>query len=69
MTDLETKFNDLLRKLNIPLHAIWCPDPKSEQRAKIVPDLGLLLIFDEDEEEAMRSLFHEVFEYGIRGLA
>jgi len=68
MTDLETKLNYLLRKLNIPLRAVWIPDPKSEQHAKIDLDNGLILIYDEDEDSAIFSFMHEILEYRISHL-
>jgi len=68
MTDLETKFNDLLRKLNIPLQAVWCPDPNSKRHAEIDRENGLLLIYDVDEDSAIDSFIHEILEYRMTHL-
>jgi len=60
--------NDLLRRLNIPFHAVWCPNSKSEQHAKIDLKNGLILIFDEDEDQAFISFMHEILEYRLNRL-
>jgi len=65
MTDLETRMNHLLERLGVPLHVIWCPDADNREHSRIDLENKIIVIYDEDEEEAMRSLFHEVFEYGI----
>jgi len=53
--NLEAKMNALLQQLGIPLRAEWVPDPNSEQHAKIDLENRIILIFDEDEEEATLS--------------
>ncbi|RLI41219.1 hypothetical protein DRO64_07840 [Candidatus Bathyarchaeota archaeon] len=66
--DLEARMNLLLERLGIPLRAVWSPDADSNDHARIDVEEGLIIIYDVDEAEAMRSLFHEILEYRIRGL-
>jgi len=60
--------NMILERLGIPLRAVWHPDIDSNDHARIDVEEGLIIIHDVDEAEAMRSLFHEILEYRIRGL-
>ena len=68
MTNLEERMNMILERLGIPLRAVWHPDIDSNDHARIDVEEGLIIIYDVDEAEAMRSLFHEILEYRIRGL-
>ena len=60
--------NTLLERLGVPLKAVWCPDPEQKQHAYIDLENQLLILYDESEDEAWRSLFHECLEYRIRSV-
>lgn len=66
--NFEAKLNELLMRMGIPLQVVWRPDPNSEQHAKIDLKNGLLLIFDEDKDQAFFSFMHEILEYRINRL-
>lgn len=68
MSNLEAKLNELLMRMGIPLRAVWCPDKNSREHARINLEEGLIIIFDNNESEALISLFHECLEYRLRNL-
>lgn len=42
--------------------AIWNPDPSQKARGKVLPDFKTILIFDENEDDALETLVHESVE-------
>jgi len=62
--DLESRMNQILGKLGLPLRAVWCPDPDNTQHARIVEDL--ILVFDEEPSQAFSSFLHEIVEFRMR---
>lgn len=66
--DFETRMNAILGKMQIPLRVVWLPTADSKEHARIIPEEGLLTIYDKDEDEAWRSLFHECLEYRLRSI-
>jgi len=68
MTGLEERMNMILERLGLPLRAVWCPDADNRDHARIDVEEGLIIIYDENEDEALKSLFHECLEYRLRSL-
>jgi len=68
LTSLEERMNRLLKRLGVPLRAAWLPSENPKEHSRIIPEERLVMVYDKDESEAWRSLFHEVLEYRFRGL-
>ena len=66
MTDPENQMNLILEKTGIPLKVVWLPSDNAKEHARIIMEEGLVMVYDEDEAEALNSLFHEILEYRIR---
>ena len=60
--------NAILEKTQIPLKAVWLPSDNPKEHSRIIPEEGLLMVYDKAEDEAWRSLFHEILEYRLRSL-
>jgi len=65
---LEDRMNMLLERLCVPLRAVWLPSDNAEDHARIIPEKGLLMVYDKDESEAWVSFFHEILEFRLRCL-
>jgi len=63
---LEEKMNRLLGRLGIPLRAVWLPSDDPKEHARIIPEEGLIMVYDKCESEAWTSLLHEVIEFRLR---
>lgn len=64
----EEKMNTVLQRIQIPLKVAWTPSNTYEQHAKIDLEKGLIVLYDKEEHEAWRSLFHECLEYRLRSI-
>ena len=62
----ERRMNMALKRLGIPLTAMWRPDPQAKNRAVITQ--GRIKISDQTEEDAWGSLIHEILEYRLQPL-
>ena len=50
-----------LSRLGINLTVCWCPEPNKSVHGEIKH--GVLLLYDEDEQDAWETFMHEVFEF------
>jgi len=65
---LEEQMNRLLERLGIPLRAHCLPSDNPKEHSRTILEEQLLMIYDKDEAEAMKSLFHECLEFRLRSL-
>jgi len=66
--NLEEQMNRVLEKIHIPFKAVWLPSETPNEHSKIVLEEHLVMVYDKEEAEAWRSLFHEILEYRLRSL-
>lgn len=60
---IEALMNDYVNKLGlIGWTVIWVPDHAQKARGKVLPETKTILIHDEDPENAMETLGHEILE-------
>lgn len=67
-TSLEKRMNAVLEALQVPLRVVWLPSEESREHSRIIIEEGLIVLHDGSEDEAWRSLFHEILEYRFRSL-
>jgi len=65
--ELEESMNQLLEYLEIPLKVIILSERKDKD-AETNLEEGIIFIYSQDEEEAWRSLLHEIFELRLKTL-
>ena len=68
MLNLEKRMNAVLEALQIPLRVVWLPSKENREHSRIILEEGLIMLHDIDEDEAWKSLFHEILEYRFRSL-
>jgi hypothetical protein len=64
-TKLEQKLQELENKagLGFGLSVLWCPNGSEELSGEVIGDI--IYIYEQDEEEALKTLKHEVLDYAI----
>lgn len=69
MNELHQYFNDLKLKFSLPeyFELKWMPDPESKYKGKVTDTT--VYIFDDDLEEARRTLLHEIIDLYITKLS
>lgn len=63
--EIEKRFNEIVRKLGIPVEVLYDPDPYNEDRGKYIPRENIIIIHDVDPEKAYETLTHEILEYRL----
>jgi|SRR5271157_312345 len=63
----ETKMENVLARLGLPLTVTWTPNRSHNKHGEIVS--GTILIFDHDEREAWLTFEHEVLEYRLKAVS
>lgn len=53
-------------RLGIPLTVAWTPDRTRDRHGQIELSSRTLFLFDEKEEQAWETLFHEVLEFKLK---
>jgi hypothetical protein len=53
-------------RLGIPLTVGWTPDRTRDKHGQIELSSRTLFLFDEKEEEAWQTLFHEILEFKLK---
>lgn len=61
---LESKMQNCLDQLGIPLKVMWIPKGNSSKHGEI--DSSCLFIYDRDEREAWLTFEHEVYEFKFK---
>jgi len=63
--EIEKKFNEIVRRLGIPVKVVYNPDPYNEDHGKYIPGENIIIIHDADPEKAYETLIHEILEYRL----
>lgn len=58
----EKLFNDLVHRIGLDVTVVYSPDPDAEDRGRYIPKEKLIILYDEDPDEAFETLKHEVAE-------
>jgi len=66
--NLEEQMNAILERMGIPLKAMWLPTADPKEHSRINLEERLVMVYDKEEAEAWRSLFHECLEYRLRSI-
>jgi len=64
--EVERRMQRVLDGLGIPLKVRWNSNPKTPESGLIDTETGTIFIYDQDEEEAWKTLTHEILEYKFR---
>lgn len=62
--DLESKMQNCLDRLGIPLKVVWMPKDDSAKHGEI--SANCILIYDRNESEAWLTFEHEVYEFKLK---
>ena len=61
---LETKMQNCLNRLGLPLRVLWIPEDNSARHGEIKSNC--ILVYDRDETEAWSTFQHEVYEFKFK---
>jgi hypothetical protein len=61
---LESKMQNCLDRLGVPLKVLWTPKTNSEKHGEI--SSNCLFIYDGDEREAWLTFEHEIYEFKFK---
>jgi len=61
---LKVKMQMLLDSFNIPLSAVWRPDPEAKCHGEIAN--SCIIIYDVDEREVWDTFIHEIIEEKLK---
>jgi hypothetical protein len=56
----------LLEELGVPLRVVWIPQPRNSKHGEIDQGSKTLYIYDEDPEQAWKTLIHEILEFKLQ---
>ena len=62
--NLESKMQNCLERLGVPLKVLWIPKPNSDKHGEI--NSNILFIYDKDWREAWLTFEHEVYEWKFK---
>lgn len=62
--NLESKMQNCLDRLGVPLKVLWIPKPNNDKHGEI--NSNCLFIYDRDEPEAWLTFEHEVYEFKFK---
>ena len=62
---VEENFNQLVRRMRIPVKIIYTPDPYNKDHGQYIPADNIIIIYDSDPEKAYETLIHEILEYRL----
>jgi len=60
--ECEKLFNDIVRMIGLDITVVYSPDPDAKDHGQYIPKEKLIILYDEDPDEAFKSLIHEVVE-------
>jgi hypothetical protein len=63
--DVEAKMQNCLNRLGVRLTVSWTPDASRDKHGLIELSSGTLSVFDEEEDQAWSTFFHEVCEFKL----
>ena len=63
--EIEKRFNEIVRKLGIPIKVVYDPDPYSKDHGRYIPKENIIIIHDVDPQKAYETLIHEILEYRL----
>lgn len=63
---LEDEMNRALKSLGLGYRVIWSPDPEAPRRGESLPEERLIIIKDQDPDQAWDTLVHEAVELKLR---
>jgi hypothetical protein len=66
---VEDRMTETLRRMGLnEWRAHWKPRCSSSKRGEVLPESKLIMVYDKEPEEAMKTLLHEALEIKIRGV-